>query len=211
MKVYNKIPTWENKHRLKLLTNFRELLNTYFNNVEFVRGYPSAEPIENKTAHGARVEINRVLGEVREVLHSAGISPVIQYTPPPMIGGYIQDIDIFLNMFNLRYYKIPHNKLFDFVDYAIGRYGRDSKRAWIRTFNPFYWIGCVFDYIAGLPFVLLGRIGFDSDKAESSIIGRCIKGLLYLIVVFAALLTILYYLGYLEQFKGLIQKKPPAP
>jgi len=101
--------------------------------------------------------------------------------------------------------------LFDFVDIAIGKYSKDSKRAWIRTFNPFYWVGCVFDYIAGLPFALLDRTGFDSDKAESSIIGRCIKGLLYLIVVFAALLTILYYLGYLEQFKELIQKKPPAP
>lgn len=204
MKVYNKITIWENKQRLKLLTNFRELLNTYFNNVEFVMGYPSVEPIENETAQGARVEINRVLGEVREVLHSAGIRPVIRCTPPPIIGGYIQDIDITLNMFNLRYYKIPHNKLFDFVDYAIGRYGKDSKRALIRTLNPFYWVGCVFDYIAGLPFALLDRIGFDSDKAKSSIIGRCIKGLLYLIVVFSALLTILYYLGYLEQFKELI-------
>lgn len=211
MKFYNKIPIWENKERLKLLTKFRELLNTYFNNVEFVRGYSSVEPIENETAQGARVEINLVLSEVREVLHSAGIRPVIRCTPPPMIGGYIQDVDITLNMFNLRYYKIPHNKLFDFVDIAIGKYSKDSKRAWIRTFNPFYWVGCVFDYIAGLPFALLDRIGFDSDKAESSIIGRCIKGLLYLIVVFAALLTILYYLGYLEQFKRLIQKKPPAP
>jgi len=211
VKFYNKIPIWENKERLKLLTKFRELLNTYFNNIEFVRGYSSTEPIESETAQGARVEINLVLSEVRKVLHSAGIRPVFRCTPPPMIGGYIQHIDITLNMFNLRYYKIPHNKLFDVVDIAIGQYSKDSKRAWIRTFNPFYWVGCVFDYIAGLPFALLDRIGFDSDKAESSIIGRCIKGLLYLIVVFAALLTILYYLGYLEQFKGLIQNKPPTP
>ncbi len=56
------------------------------------------------------------------------------------------------------------------------------------------------------------RVGTnDSVKAKSSIIWRCIKGLLYLIVVFAALLTILYYLDCLEQLKGLIQKKPPVP
>jgi len=171
VKFYNRIPIWENKKRLKLLYEYRELVVTYFNNVEFVRGYPSAEPIENETAQGARVEINRVLGEVREALHSAGLRPVIRYTPPPMIGGDIQRIDITLNMFNLRYYSISHNRLIDFVDIAIGRYGKDSKRAWIRTLNPFYWVGCVFDYIAGLPFALLDRIGFDSDKAESSIIG----------------------------------------
>ena len=135
MKFYNKIPIWENKERLKILTKFRELLNTYFNNVEFVMGM--AEPIENETAQGVRVEINLVLSEVRKVLHSAGIRPVIRYTPPPMIGGYIRDIDITLNIFNLRYYKIPYNQLFDTVDIAIGKYSKDSKRTWIRTFNPF--------------------------------------------------------------------------
>jgi len=213
MKFYNKIPVWENKKRLKLLYEFRELVDTYFNSVEvdYMSVNPSADLIENETAQQVRIEINRILGEVREVLHSAGIRPIIRYTPPSMIGGYIQHIDITLNMFNLRYYNIPYNKLIDIIDIAIGKYSRDSKRAWMRTFNPIYWSGCIFDYIARLPFVLLGRIGFDSDKAESSIIGRLIKGILYLIVVFAALLTILYYLGYLEQFKGLIQKNPPAP
>lgn len=213
MKFYNKIPVWENKNRLKLLYEFRELVDTYFNSVEvdYMSVNPSADLIENETARQVRIEINRILGEVREVLHSAGIRPVIRYTPPSMIGGYIQHIDITLNMFNLRYYNIPYNKLIDIIDIAIGKYSRDSKRSWMRTFNPIYWSCCIFDYIARLPFVLLGRIGFDSDKAESSIIGRLIKGILYLIVVFAALLTILYYLGYLEQFKGLIQKNPPAP
>ncbi|MGD2095692.1 MAG: hypothetical protein PVH77_11860 [Phycisphaerales bacterium] len=211
MKFYNKIPIWENKERLKLLYAFRELVDTYFNNVEYVRLSPSAEPIENEIAKQKRIEMNRILSAVRNILHSAGLSPIIKYTPPRMIGGYIEHIDITLNMFNLRYYKIPHTKLFDCIDICIGIYSKDSKRAWIRTFNPFYWISCVFDYISRLPFIFLGQMGFDSGKAESSIIGRLVKGILYLIVVFSSLLTILYYLGYLEQFKELIQKKPPAP
>ncbi|MFB0555776.1 MAG: hypothetical protein ACETWQ_20915 [Phycisphaerae bacterium] len=85
MKIYNKIPVWENKNRLKLLYKFRELIDTYFNNVEvdYMSVNPHADIIENETARQVRIEINRSLSEVREVLHSAGIHPVIQYTPPP--------------------------------------------------------------------------------------------------------------------------------
>lgn len=129
MNFYNKIPIWENKERLKLLYEFRELVDTYFNIVENVRLDPSAELIEYETARQVRIEINRVLNEVREILHSAGLRPIIRYTPPPMIGGYIQRIDIILNMFDLHRYSIPHNKLIDFIDVAIGKYSRDSKHA----------------------------------------------------------------------------------
>jgi TM2 domain-containing membrane protein YozV len=67
-------------------------------------------------------------------------------------------------------------------------------------------LGRAFDFFAALPFILLGRIGFDRRKAERSIVGRIIKGILYLIEVFAAVLTTLHFLGYLEKFKAILAK-----
>jgi len=56
-----------------------------------------------------------------------------------------------------------------------------------------------------IPFYILGKVGFNQDKLEQSFLGKLIKGLLYLITVFAALLTVLEKLGYLEWFKKLIK------
>jgi len=48
-------------------------------------------------------------------------------------------------------------------------------------------------------------MGFNRTKAESSTIGRIIKGVFYLITVLAAAFTILYYLGYMESVKSLVR------
>jgi len=204
MQYYNKIPIWENKRRLQLLIRYRQLMSTYFDNIEHLR--MASGIIENKEAKDARVQVNRILDEVDIVINLAGVSTIIKYTPPPIVGGYIERIDVVLNVFGMHRYHIQPDDLLGFVDRAIGIYENDSPRAWIRTFNPIYWIGYLFDFIAGLPFALLGRIGFDKNRAESSIIGRAIKAILYLVEVFAALLAILHFLGYLEEFKALFGK-----
>ncbi len=208
MKYLKSITIWENKRRLELLKKFSISMQQYFDNLRYSFG----DQIENEIAAHARTEINKDLDEVYIIMITAGIDPSITYSPPPATGVfYQQSISLLYNFHNLSHYNVSPNMLMDFIVRTISAYSKDSTNALLRTLNPLYWIHRIFVDIVNLPFVLIGRLGFNQRKVEASIIGRCIKGILYLIVVFAALLTILYYLGYLEQFKDFIQKKPPAP
>lgn len=198
---YKKIPIWENRKRLKLLKEFRNLVITYFNNIKI----DLFNPIENQQAIETRRQINLLIDKVHFIVISAGILPVIYYTPPPAVGGLAGDIDLIYNIFNLHRFQIKPQYLLDFIDRAIGVYENDKLNALLRTLNPLFWISLILDYIVSLPFKFIGKIGFNQNKIESSIVGRLIKGALYLITVFAAFLTILEKLGYLKKFLSLIQ------
>jgi hypothetical protein len=208
MKYLKSITIWENKRRLELLKKFSISMQQYFDNLRYNFG----DQIENDKSAKARTEINKDLDEVYIIMIAAGIDPSITYSPPPATGVFYQKpLSLLHNFHNLSHYKVSPDWLMDFIVRTISTYSKDSTNALLRTLNPLFWVGRIFDYIVDLPFALIGRLGFNQRKVEASIIGRCIKGLLYLIVVFAALLTILYYLGYLEQFKDFIQKKLTVP
>ena len=203
MKYYTKILIWENKRRVNILVDFRKLIIKYFDNTKL--DWMEKELEENEIANATRVKINRILDEVHSIVIFAGLNPSIRYTPPPAIGGYIQDVNLIHNIFIIHRFDIPPDSLLDFIDRAIGIYENNSRSSFFRTINPLFWIGIIFDFIARLPFNLIGRIGFNSKKAEESLLGKIIKGILYLITVVASFLTILHLLGYLENFKLLIK------
>jgi len=204
MRYYKKITIWEANRRLRMLEHFADLLTKYFSNVKY-NGFISSRPVENQEAHQARVDINLILDEVHLIILCAGVNPSLTVTPPPAIGGYVQRIDVVMNFHNLAHYQIPPKMVLDFVIRASGIYSRELRRALIRTFNPLFWIGCAFDCVARLPFVFLGKIGFNQKKAEASLIGRLLKSGLYLVTFFASLFTVLHFLGYLEPVKNLLR------
>lgn len=158
---------------------------------------------EEKTAREARVKINRVMDETHDIILHSGINPTLTWTPPPAVGGYVRNVDLIQNIFNLHGFQIGADEVLDFIDRAIGIYESNHKSSLIRTFNPFFYIGLVFDAISELPFIAIGKLGFNRQRAESSVIGRLVKGVLYLITVMAALLTILQLLDFLEPIKQL--------
>lgn len=194
MKFYTRILVWENKRRLDKLIKFRKLIIEYFRNsrAELV----VAERIEEEAARAARVKINRVIDETHSIILHSGIIPTLRYTPPPEVGGYVQKIDVIQNIFNLGGFQIGANPLLDFIDRAIGIYESNHKSALLRTFNPLFYLGWVLDVISDLPFIAIGKLGFNREKAESSVIGRLVKALFYLITVVAAFLTTLQLLGF---------------
>lgn len=57
------------------------------------------------------------------------------------------------------------------------------------------------DALVETPFIFIGKLGLNREKAEGSLIGRLIKGVLYLITVVAAFLTILHLLDLLDPVK----------
>ena len=162
--------------------------------------------IEEEGAREARVKINRIMDETHDIILYSGINPTLTWTPPPAVGGYVRNVDLIQNIFNLHGYRIGANEVLDFIDRAIGVYETNHRSSFIRAFNPFFYIGLVFDAIADLPFIAIGKLGFNREKAESSVMGRLIKGVLYLITVIAALLTILQLLDYLEPVKKFVHE-----
>jgi len=208
MNYYKKITIWENNKRVRLLSEFRELVVTYFNNIKYL-GFGSSGVSENEKAREARIKINMILDKMYFIIISAGVNPIMYYTPPPAIGGLTRDIDLVINIFNLYRFRINPQLLLDFIERAIGVYENDGLKALLRTVNPFFWLGLISDYIVSLPFKVFGEIGFNQEKIESSITGKIIKGIIkgtfYLITFLASFLAVLKYIGYLEKFILLIQ------
>ena len=203
MKYYNKIPFWENIRRTKLLKKFREYIIHYLDNSE--AHYTILDRAENDRAREIRSEINHMMDEIHEILTKANINPVIIYTPSPVTGGYVSNVDLIVNFFKLQRLRIPPRNIIDYLDRAIGVYEKDFIRSLLRTINPFYWISIILDYIVSLPFILIGKFGFNQQEIEASIFGKLFKIIGHLIIVIAALLTILEKTGYLNHFQRAVR------
>lgn len=204
MKWYKKRTIFGNTYCLNMLYEFRENIITYFNNArydDFDRAFH-----ENETALNTRSKINETVHEVHDIILYSGISPVITYTPPPMIGGYRQEIDVLTNIFNMHRYEIGPNDLLDFIERSIGRYKSDKTNSIIRTINPFFWFGQFLDLIVSIPFRFLKKAGLSSKAIEESLIGKIAKFILYVASLFASVLTILQILGLLDKSINFIKR-----
>lgn len=183
---------------LRSLYQFREQLVRYFNNVE----YDSLTDLrENSEARDSRTQINRTVNIVHAIILRSGVSTNLRYTPPAMIGGYIQDIDLVANVFNLSRYMIEPNNLLDVVDRSIGQYENDRLGSLFRTINPFFWLGRSIDFLVAIPFRLFSKVGISTKNFEESSAGKISKLVLYVVTLAASLLTILQILGYSDSFR----------
>ena len=191
MNGYLDITFWENRRRLQKLREFREHVVTYFD------AYLSSQENREETA---RNSINFMLNEVQAIVYAANVHPVIEHPPLRGVEGPSRNIDLLENIFRLHIFNTGHVRVIDFLDRAIGVYDSYHIRSIWRTLNPLWWIWRIFSWVARLPFALLGTAGFNSTKAESSILGRLFKLVVLVISFVAALLSILSYLGLLEAF-----------
>ena len=166
---------------------FRELIIEYFNNHS-----------NTVAAHVARNKINRFMNEVHSIVIQSGTNPVLTWRAPPTAGGYSVNFDLIANIFNLDDYFTEYDLVLDLIDRSIGIYESNTKWARFRIFNPFYYIGLVFDFVSRLPFIALGKLGADQQRMEMSVFGRLIKGVLYLIQIAAALIRYIPVLGFLD-------------
>lgn len=196
MRYYKNIVGWENLVRQRRLLTFRENIIKYFENIEYDDVADSV--YENEIAKKNRIEINRNLNAIQIVLASCGVSTTIYYSPPPAIGGLAGEICLFSNIFNLDDFDIPFQQIVDRIDRAIGIYAKDALWSWLRLFNPLFYISLFLEYIASIPFVLLGKAGFNQRAAEQSIIGKIVKFIIELVTITASILTILHHTDKLD-------------
>ncbi len=197
MRHFRKIPFWENKARQEAIEKFATLLEDFY-------GYANPNCPE---ARNSRKEINLAMNNVHTIILKARIAPRITYSPPPIIGGYIKEVNVILNYDNLAHYEIPKEKVFDFLHITLGKYRDDYNKSIIRTYNPLFWLGYIIDYLVGLPFALFGWFGFDRDKAEYSFFGRFVKGIIKLVAAIGIVFGVLQQIGYMEPVKNYIHKQ----
>ncbi len=203
MRYYTKILIWESKRRLNKLKAFRSLMIRYFNNSRV--GFGGGR-VEESAAKEARREINLLRDEIHSIILNSGIDPSFSWTPPAAVGDDETEIDLIEDIFNLDQFDIGPNNLLDLIDRAIGKYDSNRKSAFIRTFNPFFYLGLVLDTISDLPFIAIGILGFNRQKIKTSAIGRLVKGILYLTIIVAAVLTILHLLDFVEPIKQFVHR-----
>ena len=203
MRHYTKILIWENKKRLKKLREFRSLMIRYFNNSRIGLG---GGRVEESAAKEARREINRLRDEIHSIILNSGINLLFSWTRPSAVGGNEREIDLIEEIFNLDQFDIGPNNVLGLIDRAIGEYDSNRRSAFVRTLNPFFYLGRVLDTISDLPFIILGILGFNREKIKGSVVGRLVKGILYLIIIVAVILTILHLLNFLEPIKQFVHK-----
>ena len=203
MRSYKRITAWESKRRIDLLHEFHEIVVSYYNDCS--EGSFIGEPREGAEAIRLRPQINASLDEVCLIVRAAGITTSVTWTPPPAVGGYIQNIDVLVNLFSLRRYQIPPTFVTNAIERAHGVYVNNHKFAIRRTLNPFWWLSRVLLWFARIPFHLLGTIGFNRSRAEASLLGRLFKLLFALVSAIAATLSILHLLGWLPAAKELLE------
>ena len=187
---------WEIKNAVIEITLFRGFVVAYFNGCTYDRVF--GERTEKPAAVNARREINLKMTSVQRLADLSQVNSRLAWTPPPAVGGYARNIDLIANVFLLGSYQIRSETVIDVLDQAIGTFQDELRRAWIRLFNPLFWIELMSVWVAGLPFRLLGFAGFDAGRAEASILGRMVKFLIELTTFAAALTTIMQAVGVLE-------------
>jgi len=209
---YRKIPIWENRRRLALLQNFRDLVVKYDDEVSpptGVLGNPF--PQDTDASLITRKALNLVLDEISWVLWRAGISATITWTPPGITGGSVQQIPIIPNFFNLPQYQIPNQVVLDQVDRAIGIYTSDQSSSQFRTWNPFFWMGLGLDFVADSAFAIARRSGFDTKKIEDTWYGRMFKFVVWALGALVLVLTLMQQFDLLESFREFVGFDTPAP
>jgi hypothetical protein len=183
---------WVNATRHRDLTSFGARAKEYYQNATIT--WPEKDLVENDRARSLRQSLNRDLAYIESLVSLAGVSDKVSVREAPMLGGHVfQGVPLLSNMFNIHMLDQEPQSVFDFLDRAIGVLEHDRRAAWVRTFNPFFWIGLFFSSMARVPFLILGELGFDRARAERSLLGRLFKALIWMIGILGSLATLIEF------------------
>lgn len=140
-------------------------------------------------------EVNEGLSNIMGIVSRAGLSTSMFYSPPPAVGGISGNIDYFANIFQLSRFQQSPDLIFDTLDRAEGVY-LELKRQRIEMLkDPLFYLSLLIRW----PFYIIKFSGFDSKKAEQSVIGKIYKFLtsfvLLILSIITSLVGIFQYIG----------------
>jgi len=137
-KHYSDISFGENRSRLKLLNEFRDLAVEYFDNSRI--NMMDETTVEEETAAEARNAINRILKSAYITIRMADVKTAATSSSSLAYGGHGKNIDLIMNIFNISRNEIPHHAAIDYIEQAIDVYKSNRFGSFFRTLNPFFWI-----------------------------------------------------------------------
>ena len=182
MKQYTKLTFWQNIVRQKKLKEYKARLEEYFRSIDYDSYDRSI--LDTPQTRITRTYLNKQADVVGQYITETGSPLRVTYTPPPVIGGYIQQIDLIDNLFNLQNFDIEVQTLIDVIDQALGIFERDFFNSVLRTIYPLFWFGKILELISSVPFYLLGSVGFNRVRLENSGIGKLVKFIIKTITLF---------------------------
>ena len=146
-KYYKYITFGDNRTRLKLLTEFRELVIQYFDNstLNMVSGIHS----EQQEAREARDALSLIIKRAYNIIRLADVKTSAISNSSIIIGRQFQNIDLILNIFNLGRNNIPQHVAIELIEKAIDVYKSNRLDSFIRTINPFFWVRGILRRIIG--------------------------------------------------------------
>jgi hypothetical protein len=143
-KHYRDVAFLENRKRLKLLTEFRDLVRKYFDNstLNMVTGKYN----ENQEAMDAQKEINLIMKKSYQVIRLADIKTSLVSSASHAVTGQGKNLDLILNIFNLARNDVPLTIATDYIESAIDIYKSNRLRSFMRTINPLFWVSVLLKY-----------------------------------------------------------------
>lgn len=146
MKPHDKITILRNRHRVRELRDFRELVEVYYERAS----YDEDDLLMDwEGAQAARSEINQRLPRIIQIVLAAGFGgrDLNNNLPGPPAGG----VEVLRSIFNARYTDGAHQEVLDTIDMARGVYEAGRFSALARTFNPFHYLFSALGAVAQLP------------------------------------------------------------
>lgn len=210
---YRRIPIWETNRRIGALGKFVKLLSEYANLLQPSANHWTDEQTSDtqQEISSKRVGLNLECLAISRIVQGADISPVVIWTPPPIVGGYEHRVNLITDMFQLEKHGIGLDALSDVLIRAMGVYQHDLTAAWVRTLNPFFWVSLPIEWVSYLPFRAIGFLGWNTDQASDSLLGRTVQGVLVLGQTIAVYLGIAESLGLLTVLKRFFHAVVSAP
>ena len=162
MKPYDKLTIVRNRHRARDLRIFRELVESYFEQTEYVT---DGLPVDWEGARAARSQINRMLPRVIQVVHAAGLDAQTATTTDP--GPTVADVEVLRNIFDARHADGADQEILDLIDMALGVYEASRFNALARTVNPFHYALTMLAYVASIPRRIFRALGFRPGRPRA--------------------------------------------
>ncbi|MGE0554845.1 MAG: hypothetical protein AB7R55_15555 [Gemmatimonadales bacterium] len=163
MKPYDKITLVPNRHRVRELRTFRDLVELYFDRAQ--RDGDDV-PLDYEGARDARSRINRMLPRVVQIIRAAevGASPRAgSVTDPGVPRGRV---DVLNRVFSAPYTPGVEQEIFDVIDMALGVYDANRFMALVRTVNPLHYAGMAVGLVTGGPRRLVSGLFGRPNRTE---------------------------------------------
>lgn len=166
---------WTLRRRVRFLRAFRTDLDAYFAEVSY-QAFPF-RVVENDAARRLRADLEARSRRCRAVLRAVGEVGAIRFVPGERPGEVVR-VELVVAAFELDRFSLGADDLRGVLDAGVRAYEAAGPGAWIRTFNPVYWLEMALSVLEVVPFLPWRFMGRDAAGAAASPAGRALRVLI---------------------------------